>query len=137
MEIGINFIDTADHNNGNNEEILATALKANAARWCSRPSSVICAPALAAGREVEGKPEYVSWACDNSLRRLQTDYIDLYYLHRVDPKYRLKRRWRNGKLVEQGKVRHLGLSEAGPQTIRALTQFTRSPPCRASIPFGP
>jgi aryl-alcohol dehydrogenase-like predicted oxidoreductase len=73
----------------------------------------------AAGRDVEGKPEYVSWACDNSLRRLQTDYIDLYYLHRVDPKIPIEETvGAMAKLVEQGKVRHLGLSEAGPQTIR-------------------
>lgn len=120
MEIGINFIDTADHNNGNNEEILATALK-------GKRSAVVLATKFgnlrgqpwAAGRDVEGKPEYVSWACDNSLRRLQTDYIDLYYLHRVDPKIPIEETvGAMAKLVEQGKVRHLGLSEAGPQTIR-------------------
>ena len=120
IEIGINFIDTADHNSGNNEEILATALK-------GKRSAVVLATKFgnlrgqpwAAGREVEGKPEYVSWACDNSLRRLQTDYIDLYYLHRVDPKIPIEETvGAMAKLVEQGKVRHLGLSEAGPQTIR-------------------
>jgi aryl-alcohol dehydrogenase-like predicted oxidoreductase len=120
IEIGINFIDTADHNNGNNEEILATALK-------GKRSAVVLATKFgnlrgqpwAAGREVEGRPEYVFWACDNSLRRLQTDYIDLYYLHRVDPKIPIEETvGAMAKLVEQGKVRHLGLSEAGPQTIR-------------------
>lgn len=120
IEIGINFIDTADHNNGNNEEILATALK-------GKRSAVVLATKFgnlrgqpwAAGREVEGKPEYVSWACENSLRRLQADYIDLYYLHRVDPKVPIEETvGAMAKLVEQGKLRHLGLSEAGPQTIR-------------------
>src|SRR5690348_125098 len=120
IEIGINFIDTADHNNGNNEEILATALK-------GKRSAVVLATKFgnlrgqpwAAGREVEGRPAYVFWACDNSLRRLQTDYIDLYYLHRVDPKIPIEETvGAMAKLVEQGKVRHLGLSEAGPQTIR-------------------
>ena len=73
----------------------------------------------AEGREVEGKPEYVAWACDNSLRRLQTDYIDLYYLHRVDPKVPIEETVGAMKrLVEQGKVRQLGLSEAGPETLR-------------------
>jgi aryl-alcohol dehydrogenase-like predicted oxidoreductase len=68
---------------------------------------------------VEGKPEYVAWACENSLRRLQTDYIDLYYLHRVDPKVPIEDTvGAMARLVEQGKVRHIGLSEAGPQTIR-------------------
>jgi aryl-alcohol dehydrogenase-like predicted oxidoreductase len=120
IDIGINFIDTADHNNGNNEEILAVALK-------GKRSAVVLATKFgnlrgqpwAAGREVEGRPEYVFWACDNSLRRLQTDYIDLYYLHRVDPKIPIEETvGAMAKLVQQGKVRHLGLSEAGPQTIR-------------------
>jgi aryl-alcohol dehydrogenase-like predicted oxidoreductase len=120
MELGINLIDTADHNNGNNEEILAVALK-------GKRSAVVLATKFgnlrgqpwAAGREVEGRPEYVFWACDNSLRRLQTDYIDLYYLHRVDPKIPIEETvGAMAKLVQQGKVRHLGLSEAGPQTIR-------------------
>ena len=120
IELGIDFIDTADHNNGNNEEILATALK-------GKRSAVVLATKFgnlrgqpwAAGREVEGNPEYVSWACENSLRRLQTDYIDLYYLHRVDPKVPIEDTvGAMARLVEQGKVRHLGLSEAGPQTIR-------------------
>ncbi|HEX7231084.1 MAG TPA: aldo/keto reductase [Candidatus Binatia bacterium] len=120
IDIGIDFIDTADHNNGNNEEILAKALK-------GKRSEVVLATKFgnlrgqpwADGREVEGKPDYVAWACENSLRRLQTDYIDLYYLHRVDRKVPIEETvGAMAKLVEQGKVRHLGLSEAGPQTIR-------------------
>jgi aryl-alcohol dehydrogenase-like predicted oxidoreductase len=68
---------------------------------------------------VEGKPEYVGWACENSLRRLETDYIDLYYLHRVDPKVPIEDTvGALARLVEQGKVRHIGLSEAGAQTLR-------------------
>ncbi len=120
IAIGMNFIDTADHNNGNNEEILAKVLK-------GRRDEVVLTSKFgnlrgqpwADGREVEGKPEYVAWACDNSLRRLQTDYIDLYYLHRVDPKVPIEETVGAMKrLVEQGKVRHLGLSEAGPATLR-------------------
>ena len=120
IDIGINFIDTADHNNGNNEEILAKALK-------GRRGEVVLTTKFgnlrgqpwAGGREVDGKPEYVAWACENSLRRLQTDYIDLYYLHRVDPKVVIEDSvGAMVKLIEQGKVRHIGLSEAGPQTLR-------------------
>ena len=120
IDIGVNFIDTADHNNGNNEEILAKVLK-------DRRGEVVLASKFgnlrgqpwAEGREVEGKPEYVAWACENSLRRLQTDYIDLYYLHRVDPKVPIEDTvGAMAKLVEQGKVRHLGLSEAGAETLR-------------------
>jgi aryl-alcohol dehydrogenase-like predicted oxidoreductase len=119
IEIGINFIDTADHNNGNNEEILAKALK-------GRRSDVVLTTKFgnlrgqpwAEGREVEGKPEYVAWACENSLRRLETDYIDLYYLHRVDPKVPIEETvGAMARLVEQGKVRHIGLSEAGGETL--------------------
>jgi len=120
IDIGINFIDTADHNNGNNEELLAKVLK-------GRRGEVVLTTKFgnlrgqpwAEGREVEGKPQYVAWACENSLKRLQTDYIDLYYLHRVDPKVAIEETVGAMKrLVEQGKVRHLGLSEAGPETLR-------------------
>ena len=120
IDIGMNFIDTADHNNGNNEEILAKVLKGrrSEAVLTSKFGNLRGQP-WAEGREVEGKPEYVAWACDNSLRRLQTDYIDLYYLHRVDPKVPIEDTvGAMAKLVKQGKVRHLGLSEAGPNTLR-------------------
>ncbi len=120
LELGINFIDTADHNSGNNEEILAKALN-------GKRGEVVLATKFgnlrgqpwANGREVEGKPEYASRACENSLRRLKTDYIDLYYLHRVDPKVPIEETvGAMSRLVEQGKVRHLGLSEAGAETLR-------------------
>ena len=120
LDVGMNFIDTADHNNGNNEEIVAKVLR-------DRRGEAVLATKFgnlrgqpwAEGRDVEGRPEYVSWACERSLRRLQTDYIDLYYLHRVDPKVPVEDTVGAMKrLVEQGKVRCLGFSEAGPQTLR-------------------
>jgi aryl-alcohol dehydrogenase-like predicted oxidoreductase len=120
IDIGVNFIDTADHNNGNNEEILARALK-------GRRDKVVLTTKFgnlrgqpwAEGRAVEGKPEYVFWACENSLRRLNTDYIDLYYMHRVDPKVPIEDTvGAMARLIEQGKVRHIGLSEAGGATLR-------------------
>jgi aryl-alcohol dehydrogenase-like predicted oxidoreductase len=68
---------------------------------------------------VNGSPEYIREACDNSLSRLKTDYIDLYYQHRVDPKVPIEETiGAMSDLVEQGKVRHIGLSEANPGTIR-------------------
>ena len=120
IDIGVNFIDTADHNNGNNEEILAKALKGKRGEVVlTTKFGNLRGQPWADGREVEGKPEYVSWACENSLRRLETDYIDLYYLHRVDPKVPIEDTvGAMARLVEQGKVRHIGLSEAGPQTLR-------------------
>ena len=120
VDIGVNFIDTADHNNGNNEELLAKALKGKRGDVVlTTKFGNLRGQPWAEGREVEGRPEYVSWACDHSLRRLETDYIDLYYLHRVDPKVPIEDTvGAMSKLVAQGKVRHLGLSEAGPQTLR-------------------
>jgi aryl-alcohol dehydrogenase-like predicted oxidoreductase len=120
IDIGINFIDTADHNNGNNEEILAKVLPLRRGEVVlTTKFGNLRGQPWAEGREVEGRPEYVAWACDNSLKRLQTDYIDLYYLHRVDPKVPIEETvGAMAKLIEQGKVRHLGLSEAGPQTLR-------------------
>jgi aryl-alcohol dehydrogenase-like predicted oxidoreductase len=120
IDIGVNLIDTADHNNGNNEEILAKALK-------GRREQVVLATKCgnlrgqpwAEGREVEGRPEYLFWACENSLRRLNTDYIDLYYVHRVDPKVSIEDTvGAMARLIEQGKIRHIGLSEAGGETLR-------------------
>jgi aryl-alcohol dehydrogenase-like predicted oxidoreductase len=120
IALGVNFIDSADHNNGNNEEILAKALKGRRADIVlTTKFGNLRGQPWADGREVEGKPAYAAWACENSLRRLQTDYIDLYYLHRVDPKIPIEDTiGAMSKLVEQGKIRHIGLSEAGPQTIR-------------------
>jgi aryl-alcohol dehydrogenase-like predicted oxidoreductase len=120
IDLGINFIDTADHNNGNNEELLAKALK-------EKRGGVVLTTKFgnlrgqpwAKGREVEGRPEYVLQACEASLRRLQTDYIDLYYLHRIDPRVAIEDTiGAMARLVEQGKIRAIGLSEAGPETLR-------------------
>ena len=120
IDLGVNFIDTADHNNGNNEELLAKALsgKRDQVVLTSKFGNLRGQP-WAKGREVDGRPEYVPLACEASLRRLQTDAIDLYYLHRVDPQVPIEDTvGAMMRLVEQGKIRHIGLSEAGPQTIR-------------------
>jgi len=120
IDLGVNFIDTADHNDGNNEEILAKALngRRGAVVLTTKFGNLRGQP-WAEGRQVDGRPEYVAVACEASLRRLQTDYIDLYYLHRVDPQVPIEETvGAMARLVEQGKVRAIGLSEAGPQTIR-------------------
>jgi aryl-alcohol dehydrogenase-like predicted oxidoreductase len=122
IELGVNFIDTADHNDGNNEELLAKALtgKRHQVVLASKFGNLRGQPwPWAKGKDVDGRPEYVAQACEASLRRLETDYLDLYYLHRVDPKVPIEDTvGAMARLVEQGKVRHIGLSEAGPQTIR-------------------
>lgn len=121
-ELDVTFIDTADHNDGNNEELLAKALrgKRNQIVLTSKFGNLRGQPwPWAKGKDVDARPEYVPQACESSLRRLQTDYLDLYYLHRVDPKVPIEDTiGAMARLVEQGKIRHIGLSEAGPQTIR-------------------
>jgi len=124
VELGVTLIDTADHNDGNNEDVLGEALRG------LRGEVVLCSKwgnlrslSWAEGREVDGSPEYARRACEASLRRLKTEYLDLYYLHRVDPDIPIEESV--GAMVglkEEGKVRHIGLCEAGPATIaRAAT----------------
>ncbi len=118
-EIGCNFLDTSDmYGNGANEKLIGRALK-------GRREAYIVATKFGQARradgtmEVDGRPQYVAEACDRSLERLGIDHIDLYYQHRVDPKVPIEDTVGAMKrLVERGKVRHLGLSEAGTQTIR-------------------
>jgi aryl-alcohol dehydrogenase-like predicted oxidoreductase len=87
-------------------------------RPCSRPSSVL-ADRAGAEREVDGSAPYVQQACDASLQRLGVDFIDLYYLHRVDPKVPIEETvGAMSRLVQQGKVKHIGLSEPSVATLR-------------------
>lgn len=120
LDLGIDFLDTADmYGTGRNEELVGRAIK-------DRRDEVILATKFGNVRTpeggfagVSGKPEYVRTACDASLKRLGIDVIDLYYQHRVDPDVPIEDTVGAMKeLVEQGKVRYLGLSEAAPATIR-------------------
>lgn len=120
LELGINLLDTADmYGVGKNEELVGKALK-------GRRDKVIVATKFGNMRSEDGKflgingrPEYVKAACEASLRRLDVDCIDLYYLHRVDPNTPIEETvGAMAELVHEGKVRYLGLSEAGPATIR-------------------
>jgi aryl-alcohol dehydrogenase-like predicted oxidoreductase len=120
LDLGINFLDTADmYGPFTNERLVGRAIK-------DRRESVILATKFGNRRSADGKfrdvsghPDYVREACDASLQRLEVDYIDLYYQHRVDPKIPVEDTWGAMKeLVESGKVRHLGISEAAPATIR-------------------
>ena len=86
---------------------------------------------------MDGSPAYVREACEGSLRRLGVEHIDLYYQHRVDPSTPIEDTvGAMAELVREGKVRHLGLSEASAATIRRAHAVTRSPPCRASTRCG-
>jgi aryl-alcohol dehydrogenase-like predicted oxidoreductase len=119
LDLGIDFFDTADgYGDGKSEQFLGTAFK-------GRRDRIFIATKfgnLRAGggdRKIDGRPEYVPKACDASLKRLGIDVIDLYYLHRVDPLVPIEETvGAMQKLVQQGKVRYIGLSEASPATIR-------------------
>ncbi|GIO33476.1 MULTISPECIES: aldo/keto reductase [Paenibacillus] len=116
LELGVTLLDTADvYGNGHNEELLGKALK-------GRRSQAIIATKFAylphfAG--INGHPDYVKKAVDESLRRLGVEYIDLYYQHRVDPNVPIEETvGAMADLVQAGKVRYLGLSEASASDIR-------------------
>jgi aryl-alcohol dehydrogenase-like predicted oxidoreductase len=120
IELGIDFIDTADmYGPFTNERLVGKAIQ-------GRRDGVVLATKFGNERRedgswvgVNGKPEYVRRACDASLGRLGVDTIDLYYQHRVDPEVPIEETVGAMKeLVEAGKVRFLGLSEAAPETIR-------------------
>jgi aryl-alcohol dehydrogenase-like predicted oxidoreductase len=120
IELGVTFLDTADiYGLGKNEELVGRAIR-------GRRDDVVLATKFGNLRApngtfvgVNGKPEYVRSACEASLRRLQVDVIDLYYQHRVDPDTPIEDTVEAmATLVDAGKVRYLGLSEAAPDTIR-------------------
>ena len=119
IELGINFFDTADvYGVGHNEELVGKTLR-------KHRDKVIIATKFAnqvlpdGKRAINGRPEYVRSACDASLKRLGIDCIDLYYQHRVDKNVPIEDTvGAMAELVRQGKVRYLGLSEAGAKTIR-------------------
>jgi aryl-alcohol dehydrogenase-like predicted oxidoreductase len=121
LDRGITFFDTADiYGRGLNEELLSKVLPALRSRVfiATKFGFVLSAP-KELGPVVCGRPEYVRAACDASLRRLGVDVIDLYYLHRVDPATPIEDTvGAMADLVRAGKARHLGLSEAGPDTLR-------------------
>ena len=120
VELGINFFDTADmYGVGDNEELVGKALKPyrNKVIIATKFGNVRGKDGAMLG--INGRPEYVRQACEASLKRLGIETIDLYYQHRVDPQTPIEETvGAMARLVEQGKVRFLGLSEASVQTIR-------------------
>jgi aryl-alcohol dehydrogenase-like predicted oxidoreductase len=119
LELGCTFLDTADaYGPYTNEELVGRAIK-------GRRDEVVLATKFGivrhddGRRSINGRPEYVRASCEGSLRRLAVETIDLYYQHRVDPKTPIEETvGAMARLVEEGKVRYLGLSEAAPQTLR-------------------
>ncbi len=124
LEAGVNFLDTADmYGPFTNERLVGRAIT-------SRRDEVVLATKFGNERRedgtrvgINGHPDYVRQACDASLARLGVDHIDLYYQHRVDPSVPVEETWGAlSELVAAGKVRHLGISEAAPSTIRRAHQ---------------
>ena len=119
LDLGVNFLDTSDaYGPHRNEELVGRAIR-------SRRHEVVLATKFGivrgadGSRTINGKPYYVRKACEDSLRRLGLDVIDLYYQHRVDPNTPIEETVEAmARLVKEGKVRALGLSEAAPDTIR-------------------
>jgi aryl-alcohol dehydrogenase-like predicted oxidoreductase len=125
LEIGVNFIDTAQlYGPLTNEELVGRAIKGHrddyviATKFARRMDDAVPGDMSTVG-EHDGSAEHVRSSIDGSLQRLGTDHVDLYYEHRVDPKVPIEETvGAMAELVQQGKVRHIGLSEAAPDTIR-------------------
>jgi len=120
-ELGVTFFDTADmYGPYKNEELVGRAFQGQRDKIVlATKFGILRDPNDPSKRGISGRPEYVKAACEGSLKRLGTDYIDLYYQHRVDPNTPIEETvGAMSRLVEEGKVRFLGLSEAAPATVR-------------------
>ena len=121
IDLGITFFDTADmYGPHTNEELLGRALQGHREQVViATKFGILRDPEKPEFRGISGKPDYVRKACEGSLRRLGVEVIDLYYQHRVDPDTPIEETiGAMSELVHAGKVRFLGLSEAGAETIR-------------------
>jgi aryl-alcohol dehydrogenase-like predicted oxidoreductase len=121
LELGINFLDTADiYGPYKNEELVGRAIKGKRDKVVlATKFGIVRDPANPNVRGVNGKPDYIRRSCEGSLKRLGIETIDLYYQHRVDPSTPIEETvGAMAELVREGKIRHIGLSEASPQTLR-------------------
>jgi aryl-alcohol dehydrogenase-like predicted oxidoreductase len=120
LDLGINHLDSSDmYGWGQGEELLGRAIKGKRDRVLVATKFGQVRSPDGKGNLVDGRAAYVAEACDASLKRLGVDVIDLYYQHRVDPKVPIEDTVGGmSRLIERGKVRYLGLSEAAPETIR-------------------
>ncbi len=137
LDLGVTHLDTSDYyGEGSNELLVSEGIKGR-----RQEAFVATKFGLVYDSErkvrVNGRPEYVRAACDASLQRLGTDVIDLYYLHRVDPDVPIEETvGAMARLVDAGKVRLLGLSEASPATLERAQAYIRLLPFRANTRFG-
>jgi aryl-alcohol dehydrogenase-like predicted oxidoreductase len=125
IELGITFFDTADvYGPYKNEELVGRAIRGKRNRLViATKFGIVRDPADPKARGVNGRPEYVRKSCEASLKRLAIDVIDLYYQHRVDPDTSIEETvGAMAALVQEGKIRHIGLSEASAKTLRRAAQ---------------
>lgn len=121
LELGVTFLDTADmYGPFKNEELVGNAIKGKRDHVVlATKFGIVRDTADPSKRGINGKADYVKKSCEGSLKRLQVDHIDLYYQHRVDPDTPIEETvGAMAELVREGKVRYIGLSEAGPMTLR-------------------
>ena len=139
LELGVTLLDTADmYGPFTNEKLVGRAVR----EWGGERPLIATKFGNVRGENgeflgIRGDAEYVRNACEASLQRLGLDHIDLYYQHRVDAETPIEETvGAMAELVQEGKVRYLGLSEAGSETIRKAAESTRSRRSRASTPCG-
>ncbi|HEY0107997.1 MAG TPA: aldo/keto reductase, partial [Fibrella sp.] len=121
LDAGLNFLDTADmYGPYTNEELVGSAIRNRRSDvFLATKFGIVRDPDDPTKRSINGRPDYVRQSCEGSLKRLGVDHIDLYYQHRVDPATPIEETvGAMSRLVEEGKIRFLGLSEAGADTIR-------------------
>lgn len=126
LELGISFLDTADmYGPFTNEQLVHKAIRGRRERFViATKFGIVRDPNNPTLRKIAGRAEYVRKACEGSLRRLGIETIDLYYQHRVDPDTPIEETiGAMARLVEEGKIRYLGLSEAGVETLRRAVKI--------------
>lgn len=125
LDLGVNFLDTSDmYGPYTNEELIGKTIRGKRDKVVlATKFGIVRDPNDPQKRGINGKAEYVKQACEASLKRLGTDYIDLYYQHRVDPNTPIEETvGAMAELVKEGKIRYLGLSEAGIDTLRKASK---------------
>lgn len=126
IELGINFLDTADvYGPYKNEELVGKAIRGKRDKLIiATKFGIVRDPANPQARGVSGKPDYIRKSCEGSLKRLGIDHIDLYYQHRVDRDTPIEDTiGAMAELVKEGKIQHIGLSEAGPETLKRAAKI--------------
>jgi aryl-alcohol dehydrogenase-like predicted oxidoreductase len=138
LELGVTFIDTAEiYGPYTNEELVGRAIKGRRDEVVLATKFGLVSHAGTGPWTLDSSPANIRTAVEGSLQRLGTDRIDLYYQHRVDPNTPIEDTvGALAELVTEGKIRHIGLSEAGVNTIRRANACTRSPRCSRSTRCG-